>query len=36
LSLRATRIAKHSCVNSSMMLSIRNLRLSCVRSSTKS
>src|SRR3954468_16931705 len=36
LSLRATRIAKHSCVNSSMTLSIRNLRLSCVRSSTKS
>src|SRR5829696_3878595 len=31
LSLRATRIAKHSCVNSSMTLSIRNLRLSCNR-----
>src|SRR5262249_22754935 len=35
LSLRATRIAKHSWVNSSSTLSIRYLRPSWVRSSTK-
>src|SRR5215470_2585346 len=36
LSLRATRIARHSWVNSSSTLSIRYLRPSWVRSSTKS
>src|SRR5262245_27278578 len=36
LSLRATRIARHSWVNSSMTLSIRYRRPSWVRSSTKS
>src|SRR6187549_318226 len=36
LSLRATRIARHSWVNSSMMLSKRILRPLWVRSSTKS
>src|SRR5262249_50740156 len=36
LSLRATRIAKHSWLNSSSTLSIRYLRPSWVRSSTKS
>src|SRR5215210_656237 len=36
LSLRSTRMARHSCVNSSMTLSIRNFRPSWVRSSTKS
>src|SRR4051812_20669354 len=36
LSRRDTRMAKHSWVNSSMMLSMRNLRPSWVRSSTKS
>ena len=35
-SLRATRIARHSWVNSSMTLSIRNFLPSWVRSSTKS
>ena len=33
---RDTRIAMHSCVNSSMTLSIRYFLPSCVRSSTKS
>ena len=36
LSLRATRIDRHSRVNSSTTFSIRNLRPSRVRSSTKS
>src|SRR5437763_2301763 len=36
LSRRDTRMARHSWVNSSMMLSMRNLRPSWVRSSTKS
>ena len=35
-SLRDARIAKHSRVNSSTTFSIRNLRSSCVRASTKS
>src|SRR5918998_1065305 len=34
-SFRLTRMARHSRVNSSMMLSMRNLRPSWVRSSTK-
>ncbi len=35
-SLRATRIAKHSRVNSSTTFSRRTLRPSCVRASTRS
>ncbi len=36
LSLRATRIAEHSRLDSSITLSIRNLRPSWVRAATKS